>query len=186
MPKLKEKKIKFIFDEWGCRHNQMGAPSGPMGGFPQSPGMLTPLSYALLLNEIFRHSDMVQASCPTGGLFEAALVDDTGEATGFSIEGLVLRIWWTTSPAPSLFRSAGIRRSRRCLARRGWISLRSPLEAPPILWTCPRRSPEIARSSFSRWSTRRKRITSSRRGWGQAARGGQAVADCGTQSDCDE
>jgi alpha-L-arabinofuranosidase len=87
MPWLKEKNVKFIFDEWGCRHRQMG-------GSYQPPGMLTPLCYALLLNEMFRHSDMVGASCATGSL-GTVLVDSTGEATGFSVEGLVLKIMAT-------------------------------------------------------------------------------------------
>ena len=52
MPWLKEKNVKFIFDEWGCRHRQIG-------GSYQPPGMLTPLCYALLLNEMFRHSDLI-------------------------------------------------------------------------------------------------------------------------------
>ncbi len=87
MPKLKERNIKFIFDEWGCRHRQMG-------GSYQAPGMLTPLAYALLLNEIFRNSDKVEASCATGGL-GCVQVDNTGEATGFSAEGLVMKLMHT-------------------------------------------------------------------------------------------
>ncbi len=84
MPSLKEKNIKFIFDEWGCRNRQMS-------GAAQTPGMLTPLAYALFLNEVFRHSDVVQASCATGGM-GTVLIDNTGEATGLSAEGLVLKI----------------------------------------------------------------------------------------------
>jgi alpha-N-arabinofuranosidase len=57
-------------------------------------GMVTPLSYALLLHELFRHSDMVAASCPTGGLY-TLLFDNTGEAVGFSAEGLVMKIFAT-------------------------------------------------------------------------------------------
>jgi alpha-N-arabinofuranosidase len=84
MPNLKEKNIKFIFDEWGCRNRLMS-------GAAQTPGMLTPLAYALFLNEVFRHSDVVQASCATGGM-GTVLIDNTGEATGLSAEGLVLKI----------------------------------------------------------------------------------------------
>jgi alpha-L-arabinofuranosidase len=87
MPWLKEKRVKFIFDEWGCRHRQIG-------GSYQPPGMLTPLCYALLLNEMFRHSDSIEASCATGSL-GTVLVDSTGEATGYSVEGLVLKIMAT-------------------------------------------------------------------------------------------
>lgn len=88
MPALRERNIKFIFDEWGCRYcNSQGAPS-------QAPGMLTPLSYGLFLNDLYRHSDMVAASCPTGGL-GTVLIDNTGEAVGFSAEGLVMKIMAT-------------------------------------------------------------------------------------------
>jgi alpha-L-arabinofuranosidase len=87
MPWLKEKNVRFIFDEWGCRHRSVT-------GSYQPPGMLTPLCYALLLNEMFRHSDMIGASCATGSL-GTVLVDATGQATGFSAEGLVLKIMAT-------------------------------------------------------------------------------------------
>lgn len=90
MPSLKEKNIKFIFDEWGCRyHSARGS-----NGLRRPTGMVTPLSYALLLHELFRHSEMVAASCPTGGLY-TLLIDSTGEATGFSAEGLVLKLMAT-------------------------------------------------------------------------------------------
>ena len=56
--------------------------------------MLTPLCYALFMNEMFRRSDMVGASCATGSL-GTVLVDNTGEAVGFSAEGLVLKIMAT-------------------------------------------------------------------------------------------
>jgi alpha-N-arabinofuranosidase len=85
MPSLKEKNIKFIFDEWGVRHRSADGKSH------RPTGMLTPLSYALFLHELFRHSDMVAASCPTGGLF-SVLVDSTGEAAGFSAEGVVMKL----------------------------------------------------------------------------------------------
>jgi alpha-N-arabinofuranosidase len=87
MPKLKERNIKFIFDEWGCRHRQMG-------GNYQPPGMLTPLAYALLLNELFRNSDKVEASCATGGL-GGVQTDAFGNATGLSAEGTVMKLMHT-------------------------------------------------------------------------------------------
>jgi alpha-N-arabinofuranosidase len=46
------------------------------------------------LHELFRHSNMVAASCPTGGLF-TVLIDNTGEAVGFAAEGLVMKIMGT-------------------------------------------------------------------------------------------
>ncbi len=85
MPSLKEKNIKFIFDEWGIRNRSADGKSHP------PTGMVGPLSYALFLHELFRHSDMVAASCPTGGLF-TVLIDNTGEAVGFSAEGLVMKL----------------------------------------------------------------------------------------------
>jgi len=60
MPWLKERDIKFIFDEWGNRPRSADGQNHPL------PGMLTPLSYALCLNEMFRHSDKISASCATG------------------------------------------------------------------------------------------------------------------------
>ena len=88
MPPLKDRGIKFIFDEWGTRFRS------PSGGFERSPGMVTPLSYALFLHELFRHSGMVAASCPTGGLY-TVLVDKTGQAVGFAAEGLVMKLMAT-------------------------------------------------------------------------------------------
>jgi len=91
MPSLKEKNIKFIFDEWGTRYRSA---QGGRGGFQRPPGMVTPLSYALFLHELFRHSDMVGASCPTGGL-GTVLTDITGDAVGFAASGLVMKIMAT-------------------------------------------------------------------------------------------
>ena len=85
MPSLKEKNIKFIFDEWGLRFRSADGKSHP------PTGMVAPLSYALFLHELFRHSDMVAASCPTGGLY-TVLIDNTGEALGFAAEGLVMKL----------------------------------------------------------------------------------------------
>lgn len=86
IPSLKDKKIKFIFDEWGVRFRTADGKSRP------PTGMVGPLSYALFLHEVFRHSNMVGASCPTGGLF-TVLIDEVGEATGLSAEGLVLKLF---------------------------------------------------------------------------------------------
>lgn len=85
MPSLKQRNIKFIFDEWGVRNRSAD------GKNHRAPGMISPLSYALLLHELFRHSDMVTASCPTGGLF-TVLLDNTGEAVGYAPEGLVMKL----------------------------------------------------------------------------------------------
>lgn len=88
MPSLKTKDIKFIFDEWGARYRSLN------GGFRRPTGMLTPLASALFLHELFRRSDMVAASCPTGGLY-TVLIDNAGEAVGFSAEGLVMKLYGT-------------------------------------------------------------------------------------------
>jgi len=88
MPSLKQKNIKFIFDEWGLRFRSADGQSH------RPTGMVAPLSYALFLHELFRHSNMVTASCPTGGLF-TVLIDNTGEAVGFAAEGLVMKIMGT-------------------------------------------------------------------------------------------
>lgn len=85
MPWLAERKVKFSFDEWGTRNRSVS------GANAQVPGMLTPLCYALFMNELFRHSDLVGASCATGSL-GTVLVDDAGEASGYSVEGLVLKL----------------------------------------------------------------------------------------------
>jgi alpha-N-arabinofuranosidase len=88
MPSLKDKDIKFIFDEWGNRNRSMAKNGG--GGFGRQTGMLTPLSYALLLHELFRHSDKVAASCATGGL--RVLTDNTGDGVGMASEGVVFKL----------------------------------------------------------------------------------------------
>jgi hypothetical protein len=77
--------------------------------------MLMPLSYALCLHEIFRHSGMVEASCATGGL--RLLTDNTGEAVGFAAEGVVMKLLQTHFLNALPVASTGIRRSRWCPAR---------------------------------------------------------------------
>jgi alpha-L-arabinofuranosidase len=89
MPELKEKKFKFSFDEWGCRFRSAGGMD-----FFRRGGMVSPLNCALLLHELFRRSDRVALSCPTGGLF-AVLVDETNEAVGYSADGLVMKLMAT-------------------------------------------------------------------------------------------
>ena len=88
MPSLKAKNIKFIFEEWGMRFKSADGKSY------RPEGMVAPLSYALYLHELFRHSDMVAASCPTGGL-GTVLIDNTGEAVGYAAEGLVMKLMAT-------------------------------------------------------------------------------------------
>lgn len=87
MPSLKEKNIKFIFDEWG---NRMRSASGQNH---QAPGMLTALSYGLCLHEMFRHSEMITASCATGGL--RLLTDISGDGVGLPAEQVVMKLMHT-------------------------------------------------------------------------------------------
>ena len=90
MPWLKQRDIKFIFDEWGNRPRSADGQNHPL------PGMLTPLSYALCLHEMFRHSEKIAASCATGGL--RVLTDISGEGVGFSAEGVVMKLMQTHFP----------------------------------------------------------------------------------------
>jgi alpha-L-arabinofuranosidase len=87
MPSLRESNIKFIFDEWGNRARSANSQNHAL------PGMLTALSYALCLHEMFRHSDKIAASCATGGL--RLLTDITGDAVGFPAEGVVMKLMQT-------------------------------------------------------------------------------------------
>lgn len=87
MPWLKKTDIKFIFDEWGNRPRSADGQNHPL------PGMLGPLSYALCLHEMFRHSDMITASCATGGL--RLLTDISGDAVGFPAEGVLMKLLQT-------------------------------------------------------------------------------------------
>jgi alpha-N-arabinofuranosidase len=89
IPGLKDKDIKFIFDEWGNRMQSMPG-NGGGGGFRFDSGMLMPLSYALCLHEMFRHSDKVGASCATGGL--RLLTDNSGDAVGLASDGVVMKL----------------------------------------------------------------------------------------------
>jgi len=88
MPALKDSGIKFIFDEWGNRNRSMAGNGG--GGVMRPSGMVTPLSHALLLHELFRHSDKVAASCATGGL--RVLTDNSGDGVGIANEGVVFKL----------------------------------------------------------------------------------------------
>lgn len=83
-PSLKDRDIKFIFDEWGNRPRSADGQNHPL------PGMLSPLSYALCFHEMFRHSDKIAASCATGGL--RLLTDVSGDAVGLPAEQVVMKL----------------------------------------------------------------------------------------------
>jgi alpha-N-arabinofuranosidase len=86
MPFLKDKDIKFAFDEWSPRNRAVG--SGPA---PVSAPMLNPLTNALVYHEFFRHSDKVGLAVATGGMGTVA-VDTFGDAIGLRMEGQIMKV----------------------------------------------------------------------------------------------
>jgi alpha-L-arabinofuranosidase len=86
MPFLKDKDIKFAFDEWSPRNRAVGG-----GPAPVNHPMLNPLTNALVYHEFFRHSDMVGLGVATGGMGGIA-VDAYGDAVGLRMEGLVMKL----------------------------------------------------------------------------------------------
>jgi len=88
MPSLKEKDIKFAFDEWSPRGRQV--PAGSTPATPDNP-MLNSLTEALVYHEFFRHSDQVGLAVATGGMGMMAM-DANGEAIGLRTDGLVMKV----------------------------------------------------------------------------------------------
>jgi alpha-N-arabinofuranosidase len=86
MPHLKDKDIKFAFDEWSPRNRSLG--SGPA---PVLHPMMNPLTNALVFHEFFRHSDKVGLAVATGGMGGVAS-DTFGEAIGLRMEGQVMKV----------------------------------------------------------------------------------------------
>lgn len=85
-PFLKDKDIKFAFDEWSPRNRAVGG--GPP---PVNHPMLNPLTNALVYHEFFRHSDKVGLAVATGGM--GTLANDAyGDAIGLRLEGLVMKL----------------------------------------------------------------------------------------------
>jgi alpha-L-arabinofuranosidase len=85
-PYLKDKDIRFAFDEWSPRNRSLGG--GPP---PANHPMLNPLTNALVYHEFFRHSDRVGLAVATGGMFTLAY-DSHGDAIGLRMEGLVMKL----------------------------------------------------------------------------------------------
>jgi alpha-L-arabinofuranosidase len=85
MPYLKDKDIRFAFDEWSPRNRAVGP-----GPAPASHPMLNPLTNALVYHEFFRHSDKVGLAVATGGMGTVAS-DASGEAIGLRMEGQVMK-----------------------------------------------------------------------------------------------
>jgi len=88
MPYLKEKDIKFAFDEWSPRGRQVSTGTAPT--VPDNP-MLNSLTEALVYHEFFRHSDKVGLAVATGGMGMMAM-DSNGDASGLRTDGLVMKV----------------------------------------------------------------------------------------------
>jgi alpha-L-arabinofuranosidase len=86
MPYLRDKDIKFAFDEWSPRNRSVG--SGPA---PALNPMLNPMTNALVYHEFFRHSDKVGLAVATGGMGGVAS-DTYGDAIGLRMEGQVMKV----------------------------------------------------------------------------------------------
>jgi alpha-L-arabinofuranosidase len=85
-PRLKDKDIRFAFDEWSPRNRALGG-----GTPPVNHPMLNPLTNALVYHEFFRHSDRVGLAVATGGM--GTLASDTyGDAIGLRLEGQVMKV----------------------------------------------------------------------------------------------
>jgi alpha-L-arabinofuranosidase len=85
-PYLKDKDIRFAFDEWSPRNRALGG--GPR---PVNHPMLNPLTNALVYHEFFRHSDKVGLAVATGGMGTLAS-DSYGDAIGLRMEGQVMKL----------------------------------------------------------------------------------------------
>src|ERR1017187_5058809 len=87
MPYLRDKDIKFAFDEWSPRNRSVTPGAAPAVVNP----MLNPLTNALVYHEFFRHSDKVGLAVATGGMGLIA-TDAYGDPIGFRMEGLVMKV----------------------------------------------------------------------------------------------
>ena len=88
MPSLKDKDIKFAFDEWSPRsHTAPSATGAPAAVNP----MLNPMTEALVYHEFFRHSDKVGLAVATGGMGMVA-IDAYGDPIGLRLDGLVMKV----------------------------------------------------------------------------------------------
>jgi alpha-N-arabinofuranosidase len=87
MPTLKNRDIKFAFDEWAPRNRPVSASAAA----PANSPMLNPMTNALVYHEFFRHSDMVALGVATGGMGTLAM-DAYGDPIGYRMEGLVVKM----------------------------------------------------------------------------------------------
>jgi alpha-N-arabinofuranosidase len=88
MPYLKDKNIKFAFDEWAPRNARVNQSTTAPPGNP----MLNTLTDALVYHEFFRHSDMVALAVATGGMMTLAS-DAHGDAVGYRLDGLLIKLF---------------------------------------------------------------------------------------------
>ena len=88
MPYLKDKNIKFAFDEWAPRNARVNQSTAAAPGNP----MLNTLTDALVYHEFFRHSDMVALAVATGGMMTLAS-DAHGDAVGYRLDGLLIKLF---------------------------------------------------------------------------------------------
>ena len=88
MPYLKDKNIKFAFDEWAPRNARVNQSTTAAPGNP----MLNTLTDALVYHEFFRHSDMVALAVATGGMMTLAS-DAHGDAVGYRLDGLLIKLF---------------------------------------------------------------------------------------------
>ena len=153
-PSLKDKDIRFAFDEWSPRNRALGG-----GAPPVNHPMLNPLTNALVYHEFFRHSDMVGLAVATGGMGTLSN-DASGDAIGLRMEGS-----GDEAAARPLRRRAAGRRRRRLSAashqgNRRDRQLGASFRQPDLSRsTCSRRCAPTARGWPSRSSTppRRRR-----------------------------
>jgi alpha-L-arabinofuranosidase len=87
MPGLKDRDIKFAFDEWAPRNRPVSASAA----VPASSPMLNPMTNALVYHEFFRHSEVVALGVATGGMNTLAM-DTYGDPIGYRMEGLVVKV----------------------------------------------------------------------------------------------
>jgi alpha-N-arabinofuranosidase len=85
-PSLKDKDIRFAFDEWSPRNRAIGG-----GTPPANHPMLNPLTNALVYHEFFRHSDKVGLAVATGGMGTLSS-DAYGDTIGLRLEGQVMKL----------------------------------------------------------------------------------------------
>jgi hypothetical protein len=126
--------------------------------------MVMPMSSALFLHEMFRHSEMVVASTPTSA-FNLIVTDQTGDGVGFTAAGLVIKLMRAHFAGALPVQLDG-NPSQPMVSGTAWVDVdigTKPTGSPPrIHWTLSQLSRQTGRSSFFRWSIPRYKHKSSR------------------------